>query len=321
MKDLSRRTMLKLFASFPLVGAAPLLGPRLAWAQSGKMQIFIGTAPHFGNIVVADDRGFFKKEGLDTELTPFASGSIACEAFAAGQGHAADCGDLGALKLWTKNSVGICPTAKSGTWSIVVGGKGINSATDMRGKKVGVLMGSTSEYFARIYFAKAGMKMTDVDVVNLRPPEMVTGLVQKDIDAFVLWEPFGTRVSEATKGEARILATGGDYFTEWMIATASRDFIAKSRSQLVAYMRGLDAASKWCNANPSEAADVYSKRMKVKELDISRKMFAAAQWTVAYTPEFRRDMERLGEFINVKIDWATMFDPSFLKQANPALVS
>ena len=321
MKSVSRRTMLKMAAAMPLVGAVPILGPRIAQAQTGKMAIFIGTAPHFGNIVVADEKGFFRKEGLQTELTPFASGSIACEAFAAGQGHAADCGDLGALKLWTKNSVGICPTARSGAWSIVVGGKGINSATDMRGKKVGVLMGSTSEYFARIYFAKAGMKMTDVDVVNLRPPEMVTGLVQKDIDAFILWEPFGTRVSAATKGEARILAKGGDYFTEWMIATASRGYVKNNRAELVAYMRGLDAASKWCNANPKEAADVYSARMKVKELDISRSMFEGAHWTVAYTPEFRRDIERLGEFINVKVDWNTMFDSSFLKQANPALVS
>ena len=72
-----RRTFLKAAS----IGAAlTLAGPRAVFAEPKsleRMSVFIGTTPHFGNIVVGAEKGFFEKEGLPVQVTNFASGSTA----------------------------------------------------------------------------------------------------------------------------------------------------------------------------------------------------------------------------------------------------
>src|SRR3546814_16040167 len=93
--------------------------------------------------------------------------------------------------MWQSGIVGVCSVANYTKLSVVIARKGLASATDLKGKKVGVMLGSTSEYFAYLYFAKAGMTLDQVEVINLKPAEMVAALVQSDIDAAVIWQPFG----------------------------------------------------------------------------------------------------------------------------------
>src|SRR3546814_12648214 len=84
--------------------------------------------------------------------------------------------------MWQSGIVGVCSVANYTKLSVVIARKGLASATDLKGKKVGVMLGSTSEYFAYLYFAKAGMTLDQVEVINLKPAEMVAALVQSDID-------------------------------------------------------------------------------------------------------------------------------------------
>lgn len=49
-------------------------------------------------------------------------------------------------------------------------------------------------------------------------------------------------------------------------------------------------------------------------------MIQAINFTVAYTRQFRKDMDALSQFAKIKLDWNAMFDPRFLKKADPSLV-
>ena len=84
------------------------------------MSIFIGTTPHFGNVVIGAEKGFFEKEGLPVEITNFASGATAVDAFRAGRGDVVVAGDLPSLRLWKQGGIGLCPQANYGELSIIV---------------------------------------------------------------------------------------------------------------------------------------------------------------------------------------------------------
>lgn len=262
---ISRRDALAGLGTLALAGAAGpfvLGGPARAQAKLEKMAIFMGTTPHFANVVVAQEGGHFKKFGLDTEITVFASGSVASEAFLAGKGHVVVTGDMPALKLWEKGLIGVSSQASYFDLSVIVAKKSITKPQDMKGKKVGVLMGSTSEYFIGKYLAGGGMTTKDVDVINLRPAEMVTGLAQGDIDAFVIWQPFGWRAVEAIK-DAHIVTTAKPYFNEWEMVTSTKEYAAKHEAELVAFVKGLDSASKWIPGNVDEATKMVAKFLRM----------------------------------------------------------
>jgi ABC-type nitrate/sulfonate/bicarbonate transport system substrate-binding protein len=313
----SKRNLLKGIGAGALVAVVP--GPVRAQTKLQKMTIFTGTTPQFGNLYVASEMGFFEKEGLPTEITIFSSGSVASEAFQAGRGNVIYCGDTPALRLWGRGAgVGFCTGASYGHYSVIVARKGINSPADLRGKKVGVLLGSTAEYFAKLYLASGKVDPKEVDIINLQGAEMVTGISRGDIDAFVLWEPFGSRALEATK-DVHIVTDAEKYFLEWVLHSTTRDYLKTNRAELQAYIRGLNAASKWCTQNRAEATQVVAKYLK---LDVALvKPTERINWTVAYTPKFRADMERLSEFLKLKLDWDKMFDTQSLKSVDASLLS
>jgi sulfonate transport system substrate-binding protein len=303
------------------VGAVILAAPGRGRTQSRlqKMSVFTGTTPQFGNLYVAHEKGFFEKEGLPLEITVFASGSVASEAFQAGRGNAIDCGDTPALRLWNRGAgVGVCTGASYGHYSIVVARKTMNTPADFRGKKVGVLLGSTAEYFAKLYLASGNVDPAQVDIINLQPAEMVTGITRGDIDAFVLWEPFGARAVQASK-DVHVVTNGENYFLEWLITTTTPEFLATREAELAAYVRAMDAASRWCNENREESIQVVAKYLKLDPALV--KPIERINWTVAYTPKFRADMERLAQFLKLRIDWPKMFDTQILTKVNPSLVS
>jgi ABC-type nitrate/sulfonate/bicarbonate transport system substrate-binding protein len=317
---MDRRAFLK---SASIGSLAMTLGnPPSALAQSKKlepMSVFIGTTPHFGNIIVGAEKGFFEKEGLPVKVTNFASGSTAVDAFRAGQGHLVVAGDMPSLRLWKQGGIGLCAQANYGELSILVAKKSINKPADLRGKKVGVLVGSTSEYFTKLYLASGGVDYKEIDVINLRPAEMVTGLVRGDIDAFVIWQPFGWRAVEADSN-AHIVTTGQPYFHEWEMVNTMPEYAKSHAEEIVAFLRGLDAAGKWIPTNLDEAAQIVAKSLRMDDVAVAKRMLEKIDWNIAYTQKFRADMDRIGNFVNIPVAWKTMFDSKFLAQLGPAYV-
>jgi NitT/TauT family transport system substrate-binding protein len=310
-------------AALTILGAGAILVavPGKSRSQSGlqKMSLFTGTI-HFGNVIVAQEKGFFDNERLPVEITSFSTGTAASEAFQAGRGHTIASGDQPALRMWVRGAgVGICPVASYGHISVVVARKGIRTPADLRGKKVGVLLGSTSDYFARLYLASGNVDPKEVDLINLQAAEMVTGIVRRDIDAFVGFEPFGTRAVQAST-DVSIVTNGEKYFTEWLMTSATPDYARGNQAELAAYVRAMNAASKWCNENREEAAQIVARHFKL-DVSLVKQTIDPINWTVAYTPKFRSDMERMSAFLKLRLDWDTMFDPRSLRTADSSLVS
>jgi ABC-type nitrate/sulfonate/bicarbonate transport system substrate-binding protein len=319
-KLLSRRALVK---GASIAGASIALGGTIgARAQTKtlqKMSIFIGTTPHFGNVVIALEKGFLEKEGLPAQITNFASGATAVDAFRAGRGDVVVAGDLPSLRLWKQGGIGICPQSNYGDLSVIVSKKSINTPADLKGKKVGILIGSTSEYFAKLYLASGNIDYKDIDVINLRPAEMVTGLVRGDIQAFVIWQPFGWKAIEADK-DAKILTTGRPYFHEWEMCSTNAQYAKDHPAELVAFLKGLDAAGKWIPKNVVEASEIIAKSLRMDDPNLAKQMIEKIDWNIAYTKKFRSDMDTLSHFISSSIDWSKMFDQQFLAKLGPTYV-
>lgn len=279
----------------------------------------MGTTPHFGNVIIGDAKGMFKQHGLEVEITNFSSGAVATQAFAAGQGDLVNAADLSALLLWNRGHIGLAPQAKFQDLTVVVGRKNMNAPSDLKGKKVGVLMASTSEYFTRVYLGSGGLTFSDIDAINLTPAQMINGFANGDIDAFVIWQPYGWRAIQAVDN-SRIVVTAGKFIREYQFITMRRGYYDSHRSELIAFLSALDEASKWLSANLDEGARLVSKKIGLDDVTVARRMFDHIKFDMAYTPELRTDMEEAAKFLKINVDWSTMFDTRTLQAVNPKFV-
>jgi aliphatic sulfonates family ABC transporter substrate-binding protein len=292
-----------------------------------KARFFIGTTPQFASIFVAENKGYYKEFGVDMEVKIFTSGSAAAEAFRAGKGEFVNAGDWPSTKLWEREeAIGISPTNYYTKMSCITGKMGLKNAKDLKGKKIGAWMGSTSEYFLLLYLAKAGMTIKDIEVKNLQPADMVYSLDRGDIDAFVIWEPFCTQsTQDISKGKTHIISYGTGYFTEWMINSTSPQFAKEHPDAVVGVLRALDKADKFIKNNPDETFQIVAKRLRLKE-PLVKDLVPRMVFDVTYSKAFRSDMNKLADFMMNKnvlkkpIDWKKVFNPSFLIKVNPVLV-
>lgn len=162
---------------FCSLGQGSLAGPKVK----------IGTVPmaytlHFDFLPT-----FGNEEGLDVEVIDFKSSSDENLAIASGSLDGGNVGALGTNVLFTKGVpvVIVSGTVRGGSDFVV--SKGIQSAQDLQGKKIGATKGSTSEILAKYQLKKAGISAT---WINLPHAQLAIALAQKDVDAIAAGEPW-----------------------------------------------------------------------------------------------------------------------------------
>ncbi len=84
-------------------------------------------------------------------------------------------------------------------------GSKINSVKDLKGKKVATPFVSTAHYQLMAIMKLEGVDAKDVNVMNLRPPEIAAAWERGDIDATFIWDPVLSKI----KGNGKSIATSG----------------------------------------------------------------------------------------------------------------
>ena len=94
--------------------------------------------------------------------------------------------------------------------------------------------------------------------------------------------------------------------------------------RLVLVRTGYDSAvvwiTLWIPGNLNEAAQVVAKSLRMDDVALAKQMLEKIDWNIAYTQKFRSDMDRIGTFVGIPVEWSKMFDAKFLAQLGPSYV-
>ncbi|MFM9914488.1 MAG: ABC transporter substrate-binding protein [Rhizobacter sp.] len=150
---------------------------------------------------VAQDKGFFKEAGIEVKLEWF-DYSASLDAFTAGKIDAVCMtnGDALVTGAGGGKSVAILLTDYSNGNDMIVAKPGIKTLKDLKGKKVAVEFGLVEHLLLLNGLKKAGMKETDVTLVNAKTNEMPQILASKDITAVGAWQPISGQAMKGVPG-------------------------------------------------------------------------------------------------------------------------
>ena len=189
-------------ASRVLIGAACVLaGP--AFAQT---KVNIGTVQSFGAIVtyIARDKGYFKNEGIDVDISFVNSAANAVALLGQGQLQVVEGGV--AVGFFNALEKGLPMIMTSDRVSTPIGhlllvrselkGK-IDKVTDLKGKNVGSnSIAAVTTYELGKILAKSGMSLQDVEVKTMGFPQMSPALRNGALDATLQIPPFAAEIVE-----------------------------------------------------------------------------------------------------------------------------
>lgn len=207
--------------------------------------------------------GLFKKEGLDVSTKPFPAGPAMLPALA---GEEIDLAWMGEFPSVTGYANGL-PIAilfmeriDATNVRLVVNPKaGIEKLEDLKGKRLGVAIGSTSHYHTLRALAKAGLKSEDVTLVNLTPANMPPAYVAGQIDAAFVWEPnVGAMEREGAKPIANTRSLGMITGGVWV---GRRPFMDGEPETMRRFLKAWDQAQQDYKANPAAVRAFEAKRV------------------------------------------------------------
>jgi ABC-type nitrate/sulfonate/bicarbonate transport system substrate-binding protein len=282
--------------------------------QLEPIKIFLGSTPHWTNVYVGVDKGYFAKEGIDLQITRFTTGSAATDAFLAGRGDIVQTCELASLGMWERGgAVGIAPDFWDTGVTYIVARPEIKGPADLVGKSVATTVGSTTEYFLALYLKAQRIDTSQIKIVNLPPSAMVPALARGDIVAATEYTPFQFHALKAVPGSYLLTSNTEPYFTERCTTSASADFVKNRRHVLVGFLRALNEANAYTNSHQREAAEMGGKPIQTTADDVYS-LISNLHYDMTFDEKYRSDMEEVASFFKkAKPDWAKVFDTSALQ--------
>ena len=194
-----RRSLLALFPLVVGVLASALPSAAVAQApEKPKLTIGVGGKPlfYYLPLTIAEQKGYFKAEGLDVEIQDFPGGAKALQALIGGSVDVVSGAYEHTITQQAKGQ-NIEALVLQGKYSAIVLGMNkakaaqYKSPADLKGMKIGVTApGSSTNMFVNVLLAKAGLKPDAVATVGVGATAGAVAIMQRgEIDALANLDP------------------------------------------------------------------------------------------------------------------------------------
>ena len=262
---------------------------------------------------IIKDAGYFKQEGLDSNLVYIAASSTMAQAMLAGE-----------VAISTANSQAVVDTGLQGGDLVAVGAivnfvalyviaaPEIKSVQDLRGKPVGVSrFGATTDFAMQMFLKKYGLEpVRDVPIIQIGGlPELAAALSNKSIYAAAMSYPMGLVAQQAGMKMLANLAKEEIPFLHQGLTTTGR-FMRERRAQAKAFVRAYGKAVHFMHTRKEESKAIVSRYTKVTDP-------AMLEGTMQYAYDFVEKVPLVKrEAIQVTLDETGKKNPK-AKQAKP----
>lgn len=243
-------------------------------SEKDKVVLNIGdfsSWPTTSQVIVAEHNGYFKeefeKDNIEVNIKRFLNGPAINEAFAAG---AIDVGPVGEQPALTGvvNSkslkiIAIAERAKGTQGLITSANSGITEGSQLKGKKIGVGIGTSSQRLLNVALNSFGFTEKDVQLINIPvAADARNSLLAGNVDAIWASEP---NISQWIKADnVKILKDNSD-FPALVVYEARTEYLKEHSDIVERYLKVLDKAYKWELEHPDETAAILAKASGLDE--------------------------------------------------------
>jgi NitT/TauT family transport system substrate-binding protein len=218
---------------------------------------------------VAQEGGYFKREGLDTELLYIGGGSLLIQAMLSGD-----------VPFAYGPSVPVINAALRGSDLVLIGNTGnslvfsvmsrpeVKQASQLKGKKVGVTrLGGSTDWALDAALKHWGIERGQITVIQTGGmPEGLAGLTAGSLDAVVLSPPSNFRAAKAGMHELADVGQLKITFPNTPLST-TRSFIRTNRDGVLRFLRGFTQGLQRLRADKEFSMKVLSKYTKVTDAE------------------------------------------------------
>ena len=237
-----------------------------------KITVAYTYQPQSTLIHVALAKGFFAEEGLDVQSQLYTYGKAALQSLLEHKSDIATVAETPVMFSVLKGEklfvIANIDASNQNNAIVARTDTGITVVSDLKGKRIGVTPGTTSDFFLDSLLTANLLSRADIQTVAMKPEEMLNAIMAKTIDAACTWNYPLAQIK-------RQLGTNGavffdrDIYTETFNLAAEQNFVLKNPETIKKFLRALIKAEKFVAKNPDAAQVIMSAATNI-ELDLVR---------------------------------------------------
>ena len=214
-------------------------------------------------------------------------------------------------------------------------GSGINSIKDLKGKKVAVPFVSTAHYQLLAALQHSGVNPKDVNILNLRPPEIGAAWERGDLDAAFIWDPVLSKI----KGNGTVLADSTSIgklgYPTFDGIIVNKKWASENQAFMVALVKALAKAdadyrankAKWGVDSPQAKAIAKWTKAEVKDVPATLALYTfptaeeqlGPKWLGGGAAKAMKDtaafLKEQGRITDLKPDYSAFVTTEYIRKA------
>jgi ABC-type nitrate/sulfonate/bicarbonate transport system substrate-binding protein len=316
--------------SQPAPGAAETKVERAAPGSKPEVAIRFaaGASPGYGPFHIVEDTDIYRRLGATTSVQVFDTGPQGLAAIRAGRADVASAVDVSLIHALATGGDAVLPSVFITADDLrIVGRSGIKAPADFKGKRVGLIFGSSADYAFNRYLGRHGLRKDDVQGVNVNLADQVALLMRGDIDAFVSAEPYPDRAKQALGNEVDYVRPGVESaYTTVAPLAVGRPFIEEYGDEgMEILLRGLADCGRWITENRQDAARIAGAKVKMDQAGVARLWdLCGWKWDLYWSDAALDSLVDVANWmqehdrLRSAPDWSKYVSSRWLRQVDPA---
>ena len=252
---------LMIFAAFVCVGCTDNEPPR-------TLRLAVNPWPGYSFVYLADEKGFFREEGISVQLIELASLADSRRIFEQGQADVTCCTLVEVLLMNgsdDKDPVRVVSAVDYSDGSdMLLGRSNIESLNSIRGHRIGVEPESVDGLSVFLALSSVGLTMDDVTLVPLAQSEMVEAMRTGRVDAVQSYPPTSDLIQQQ-EGVHRLWDSSLSPATILDVLAARESMLAERAGEVRALVRAYSRAQNYYRKHKKEAAEILARRCGLSE--------------------------------------------------------
>jgi len=305
--------------------------------QLPRLDVVIGN--NFGHLpmFIGAEKNIFRKHGIDARMKVVDTGTDMVNAMHNGEAQIGDMSVTTFLKAVHSGEpfkvIGIImndatrDNADEPLAIVTRKGTGIDAGniSDLKGKRIGLARGQTSDEYFKMVLRRAGMKYEDLTIENIWSQfGLAPALKEGKVDAVVSWEPYVTAVLEQVP-DSFLVIRGGHHMSYVMVATAHGPTVASRPEVVRNFAAGLAGASHYTRNHREECVEIFAKWVPNTDLGVGKKAIRHISYDPRLSPAVMRAFEAAEDEVLIntlkgapRLDVPDQFRPSFMAEVEKA---
>jgi ABC-type nitrate/sulfonate/bicarbonate transport system substrate-binding protein len=260
---------------------------------------------------IAVEKGYFAAEGLTPDLKIVPAGNDVVQALAGGSMDFGEASPAIFISAIANNlpivAIGVHSAGNIARLVASPANAALTSIGALKGKRIGVQVGSGSYILLLMALHQGGLATGDVTLANVRVNDMPAAMQSGAFDAVMVWEPQASRIVKAGLGTEVISPKQFEDITNiefpFLLLTTAK--MVGSRPETVQkYLNAVAKAQRFIVRQPNETVASYRNTLpadvskSISDADLRSQIYSSSRYDrIAFTTRDTDELRRTAEFM------------------------